>query len=133
MLEEGRQTPLAKFIEEYAKRSGYSHEEIGIMCGFKTADLIYSFIRGDVRLPLDKVAPMAEVLGCDSAQLFALALREWFSPQLFDQMQEAFLVAPNVDPIDLQWLRVLHDIFGGKLPEMNDRFKRRLQLVFKST
>jgi hypothetical protein len=131
MLEK-QQTPLAKFIEDNPKRSGYSFEEIGIMCGFKTADLIYAFMRGEIRLPLDKVVPMAEALSCDSGQLFTLALKEWFSQQIFEQMEEAFLAFPSLDTVELGWLKVIRDIFGGKVPEINDRFKRRLQLVLSS-
>ena len=131
MLEK-QQTPLAKFIEDHANRSEYSYEEIAVLCGFKTDALIYAFMRGEIKLPLDKVAPLAEALGCDGGQLFTLALKAWFSVEMFEQMEEAFLAYPSFDPAELGWLRLIREIFGGKVPEMNDRFKRRLQLVLKS-
>lgn len=132
MMLEKQQTPLAKFIEEHANRSGYSYEEIGILCGFKTANLIYSFTRGELRPPLDKIVTLAEVLGCDSGQLFTLAIQEWFPPELFDQMREAFLVYPSLEKEETDWLVTVREIFGGRVPEMNDHLRRRLKLVMKT-
>lgn len=131
MLEK-QQTPLAQFIEEHANRSGYSFEEIGILCGFRTGNLIYSFTRGEIRPPLDKITTLAEVLGCDAGQLFTLAIKEWFSQELFEQMQEAFLVYPSLEKAETDWLATVREIFGGRVPDMNDHLRRRLKLLMKT-
>lgn len=129
---ENQQTPLAKFIEEHANRSGYTFEEIGILCGFKTGNLIYAFTRGEIRPPLDKIVTLAEVMGCDCGQLFTLAIKEWFTPELFEQMQDAFLVYPSLEKAEKDWLTTIREIFGGRAPDMNDHLRRRLKLVMKT-
>ena len=131
MLEK-QQTPLAQYIEEHANRSGYSYDEIGILCGFKTGNLIYAYARGEIRPPLDRIVILAEVLGCDSGQLFTLAIKEWFSAELFEQLQEAFLVYPSLEPAEADWLKTIREIFGGQVPDMNDRRRERLKLVMKT-
>jgi hypothetical protein len=52
--------------------------------------MIYAFMRGEQRVPLDKVTPLSEALGCDSSQLFVLALKTWFSEDLFNQLEKCF-------------------------------------------
>jgi hypothetical protein len=123
-----QQTPLARFIEEQANRSCYSYEEIAILCGFKTSDMIYAFMRGERKVPLDKVAPLAEALGCDSAQLFMLALRSWFTEDLFNQVEECF-GAMQDNKAERGWLMAIREIFGGEVPEITVKMRRRLQFV----
>ena len=88
-------TPLVKFIKEKALLSERSYSEIAVLCGFKSTATIHLFVRGEVRLPLDKVASMAAAIGCESAELFMLALSEWFTPTLLAQMEQAFLYKPT--------------------------------------
>jgi len=128
-----QQTPLARFIEEHANRSPYSYSEIAILCGFKTDALIYAFMRGEIRLPLDKVAPLAEAIGCDSAQLFVLALKSWFSAELFGQIEECFLESDEEDNIERVWLLAIREIYSGKVPELTVKLRRRLRLVLKTS
>ncbi|EJL51628.1 hypothetical protein PMI09_04418 [Rhizobium sp. CF122] len=122
------QTPIARFIEEHANRSCYSYEEIALLCGFKTSDMIYCFMRGDRKVPLDKVAPLAEALGCDSAQLFVLALKSWFSDELFNQLEECF-GAMHGDKAERGWILALREVFGGEVPEITVKMRRRLQIL----
>jgi hypothetical protein len=123
-----QQTPLARFIEQHANRSCYSYEEIAIICGFKTSDVIYAFMRGERKVPLDKVAPLAEALGCDSAQLFLLALRSWFSEELFNQVEECFGAMQDSNA-ERGWLLAIREIFGGEVPEITVKMRRRLQFL----
>ena len=132
MLEK-RETPLAKFIKDHADRSERSYEEIAILCGFKTDALVHGFTRGEVRLPLDKVTLLAQAIGCDDKQLFRLTLKAWFSDEIFDQMQDAFLPDPSTGIVERNWLQFIRELIGGELPEMSDQFRRRLRLVLRST
>ena len=125
-----QQTPIARFIEEHANRSCYSYDEIALLSGFNTSDMIYCFMRGERKVPLDKVAPLAEALGCDSAQLFVLALKSWFSDELFYQLEECF-GAMQADDAERSWIRVLREIFGGELPEITVSMRRRLQMLVR--
>jgi hypothetical protein len=125
-----QQTPIARFIEEHANRSCYSYDEIALLCGFKTSDMIYCFMRGERKVPLDKVAPLAEALGCDSAQLFVLALKSWFSDELFYQLEECF-GAMQADDAERSWIRALREIFGGEIPEITVSMHRRLQMLVR--
>ncbi|MCF6369500.1 hypothetical protein [Rhizobium halophilum] len=123
-----QQTPIARFIQEHADRSCYSYEEIALLCGFKTSDMIYMFMRGERKVPLDKVAPLAEALGCDSAQLFVLALKSWFSTELFNQVEECF-GAMHENKAERGWILALREIFGGEVPELTVKMRSRLRIL----
>ena len=123
-----QQTPIARFIQEHAERSCYSYEEIALLCGFKTSDMIHAFTRGERKVPLDKVAPLAEALGCDRNQLFVHALKSWFSPELFNQLEECFGTRQE-SKAERGWIAALREIFGGEVPELTGKMRSRLRIL----
>lgn len=123
-----QQTPLVRFIEEHANHSPYSYEELALLCGFKTSDMIYAFMRGERKVPLDKVAPLAEALGCDSGQLFVLALKTWFSDELFNQLEECFGTIKE-NSAERSWIVALRETYKGDVPEVTVKMRRRLQIL----
>ena len=46
MLEEGRKSRAAHYIEEHIHRSAFSHAEIAALLGYNTGAVIYKFVHG---------------------------------------------------------------------------------------
>lgn len=56
---------------------------------FLKSKLFGIILRGDARLPLDRVEEVALTLGCDARQLFRLAMRQFYEEEsicLFERM-----------------------------------------------
>lgn len=123
-----QQTPIARYIEEHANRSCYSYQEIALLCGFKTSDMIYAFIRGERKVPLDMIKPLAEILDCDRKQLFILALRTWCNEEFFSQLEETFGTAQETEA-ERGWLAALREIYGGSVPEITAAMHRRIRVL----
>lgn len=123
-----QQTPIARYIEEHANRSCYSYQEIALLCGFKTSDMIYAFIRGERKVPLDMIKPLAEILDCDRKQLFSLALRTWCNEEFFSQLEETFGTAQETEA-ERGWLAALREIYGGSVPEITAAMHRRIRVL----
>mgnify|MGYP003948863519 CR=1 FL=1 len=125
---ESQQKTLANFIEEHAKKSPYSYEELALLCGFKTSDMIYAFAHSEWKVPLDKVAPLAKALDCDKGKLFVLALKSWFSGELFNQIEECFGAVPE-NSAERSWIVALREIYNGDVPEMTVKTRRCLKIL----
>lgn len=123
-----QQTPFARYIEEYANNSIYSYDEIALLCGFKTSDMIYGFMRGERKVPLHLIKTLAEVLQCDRRELFILALRTWFNEDLFSLLEETFGAAQET-AAERSWLEVLREIYKGDVPEITTTMRRRIRIL----
>jgi hypothetical protein len=119
---------VSRYIEEYANASAYSYKEIALMAGFKTEDILYSFIRGDVRVPLDIVDKLAPALGCDAGQLFVLVLQQHFTSNQIEKIQESFFSAPT-NAREAAWLREIRHFYKGDLPPLTPRLAEKLRAV----
>lgn len=126
MDNENKKSRVAEFIKHHVGRSALSYSEISIICGFNTNAVLYGWMRGDFKLPLDKVASLAGALNVDAGQLFALAMEDWFSPKLFGEMRDHFMSLPTVGP-EVAWVDVLRQIFDGNVPPMTDEIRAVLE------
>ncbi|MBB1249939.1 hypothetical protein [Rhizobium sp. G21] len=129
MLEK-RESPLSLYIKEHVDRCPLSDDEIGVICGFKNGNLIRAFAEGEIRPPLELIDPLSDVFGCDYGEFLTLAIREWFSPAVFEWLQEVRF--NYTDPVEKSWILALREIFGGTVPELSDRIRARLKLVMKT-
>jgi hypothetical protein len=128
MLEK-RESPLSLYIKKHVDGSPLSDDEIGVICGFKNGNLIRAFAEGEIRPPLDRLSALGEAIRADLSLLFSLAIRELFSPELLEQLQNMNL--NHVDHAETTWIRALNEVFDGQIPEINDRLRARLELVVK--
>jgi hypothetical protein len=117
---------VAKFIETHVSSSPYSVGEITAFCGFKSSEMIEGFIRGEWRVPIDKVPPLAQALGCDKRQLFILVLSSWFDKGIVSELEEAL---GSVSPAESSWLVCLREFYAGQVPKITPNSRRRLRLI----
>lgn len=66
---------VREFLGRYVDMSGRPQCHIAAEAGFTSPQMFNMVLKGRVRLPLDRLEPVAEVLGIDAAQL----LRIWFN------------------------------------------------------
>lgn len=74
---------VAHFIAQKIKEGGKSQLEIAEACGWgKTPNMVTMVKQGKSRLPLEKIGPMATVLGVQPVYLFWLTMQEYLPETL---------------------------------------------------
>ncbi|MDX8526975.1 hypothetical protein RFM68_20955 [Mesorhizobium sp. MSK_1335] len=124
MSKEKQNRTIANFIEKWANASPYSYRDIALVAGFTTADMIYMFMRGERRVPLDCVPALAEALQCDGNELWTLALQQYPSPQIFRAIQEH-----GHSPNEQAWLNALRTVSGHADPDLTFERSTRLREI----
>ncbi|MBB2836282.1 UNVERIFIED_ORG: hypothetical protein GGD51_006478 [Rhizobium esperanzae] len=122
-----RNSEVAKFIQAHLANSPYTVEEITLLLGFRGPDMVEGFLRGDRKVPLDKVQVLAEALGCDRRQLFESVLRSWFDIEFLDAIKEIF-AGGSSSSTEQEWIRFLRELYGENIPELTPALRRRLRL-----
>lgn len=87
MIAETRATPISTFIEGRLKDLNLNFRDVALMAGFSNADAVYSMMRGEAKVPIDCVPALAEALCSDAAGLLDLALRQFVSPELLEDLR----------------------------------------------
>ncbi|MDQ6436639.1 hypothetical protein RB623_21530 [Mesorhizobium sp. LHD-90] len=106
---------IGKYIEEYANASNYNYRDLAIMAGFTSANILYQFMSGRAKVPLDRVPGLAEALRCDPSHLFVLALEQYIEPNLFQQMRE-LVVSVTVN--ERGWIDAIRQASSGSDPRI---------------
>jgi len=99
-----------------------------MLCGLEDLDSISTYLRGDRRLPLDLVEPIAHVLECDRSKLFILTLRTWFDESFISLLEESFGSAQQTEA-ERSWLVALREIYQGDVPEITATMRRRIRIL----
>lgn len=124
MLGEPKKNPIAEFIRKWADASPYNYEDIAIMAGFSKAHIIYLFMSGEAKVPLDRVPGLAGALGCDANQLWTLALQQFFNPSDFLKIQELSI---ERTPNERAWIKAIRNFSGNADPELTPERLTRLE------
>ena len=73
---------VAAFIAKRIDEIGKAQKDIARECGWPKPNVVTMLKKGDMKLPLDKVGPLAKALQVDPALLFWLSLSEYASETL---------------------------------------------------
>ncbi len=68
----------------------YTQMEVAKLIGFKQPSILSIMKKGDAKMPLDKIAPLARVLDVDRNELFRLALGQYYADEGLKNMLECF-------------------------------------------
>jgi hypothetical protein len=121
-------TPGNRFLallETAINSTMVTQPEVAQVLGDTNPHLMGLILDGTIRLPLDKVAPMARLLGLDSAEL----TREWFAayvPHLLASVEE--LIPRTVSATEMGWVRGLRRHLGT-MPTFDDRWGDTLKMM----
>lgn len=84
-LPEGKRTPLTKLLMSKMYEHGYTLTSLGKAVGGYQTAVVARVVKGDMRIPLNKIGIFAKTLKVSPLRLFKLAY-----PELIDVMQEIF-------------------------------------------
>ncbi|PZR92073.1 MAG: transcriptional regulator [Stutzerimonas stutzeri] len=94
---------LQAFLYAHIEASPLTQKEIAEAVGYENPNMITILKQGDAKLALDRVVPMAEVLGVDPRHLFALALEAYYGDANARVMMKMFgkddLLNQPVEPV----------------------------------
>ncbi|NSY16295.1 hypothetical protein [Neorhizobium sp. AL 9.2.2] len=127
-MSSGRNSEVASFIQEHIEESAYTVEEITLLLGFQSTEMVEGFCRGERKVPLDKVNALAEALGCDRRRLFLLVLSSWFDTDFVRMLEEVFANG-SASSVEQGWIDFLRDFYSGNIPELTPQLQRRLRLL----
>lgn len=119
---------VAKFIQDHLETCHYSVGEIALLLGFRSTEMVEGFVRGDLRVPLDKVLPLSQALGCDKRQLFVLVLASWFGTEFVKTIEEV-LASDSTSSAEQGWIGFLREFYGQNVPALTPSLRRRLRLL----
>jgi len=82
-------TPItvAEFIADRLAEIDKTQREVAEACGFETPNIITMFKKGQMKVPLDRVGPLAKALDADPAHLLRLAMQEYL-PETWSSIEE---------------------------------------------
>jgi hypothetical protein len=124
---------ISLFLEKRLKEleDSINHRDIAIMAGFKSSDIIYMFVEGRAKVPLDRVTKLAQALGCDAAHLFILALEQNFEPAMFHELRELFTRSQNISSNELAWIQLIRDASGYTDPSITLSRAQKIRREFQ--
>ncbi|MBY5439339.1 hypothetical protein [Rhizobium leguminosarum] len=96
---------------------------------FLASPLFHMVLRGDVKLPLDRVEEVASVIGVDVRQLFRLAARQFYDEAaicLFERM----LGTPMTNE-EQKWLHEIRSAADGPVAEPSRTARRLVRALVK--
>lgn len=85
-----------------------TQQEVGYALGYTQPSIMSIMKMGRAKMPLDKIAPLARVLGVDRSRLFRLALAQYYEGEALANIAECLT---------------------GELPEDEERFLRKYRLM----
>jgi hypothetical protein len=115
--------PIRNYLSEHAVAAGLDPERLDGPSG-SPEHLLRLVLHGNAKLPLDKVADVAALIGCDARGLFRVTLAQFYSSDTI-QLLERMLAPPERNSAEEAWLGLIRRA-GGKGLEPPNRFARRL-------
>ncbi|EDQ31791.1 hypothetical protein HPDFL43_21809 [Hoeflea phototrophica DFL-43] len=129
MIEEHK-IAVSALIQKNLAECPYSLNEVAMLSGFQRPEVLEGVLRGDFRVPLDKVLPLAKALGCDEKLLFKLVMNSWFGVDFVKTIEDVF--GGNVLSVaENGWIDFLREFHSENVPELTTQMRRRLRLLLK--
>jgi hypothetical protein len=124
-----RPVSVAEYLTQQIALSGKTNLDIAREAGFAKPNIISMIKKGDTKLPITKVAPMARALGVDPIHLFKLVMQE-YQPDTWAALEEDILKQPVVTANEFEIIEVIRksNVVNPKVRNNEDR-KRILDAV----
>lgn len=81
------QLPIADYITQQIALSGVAQKEIARELGYDKPNIITMFKQGSTKVPLNKIAPLARILGIDAIHLLRMAMLE-YQPETWNVLEQ---------------------------------------------
>lgn len=101
-----RNISVAEYLTDQIRLSGKTQQEIAQEAGFNKPNIISMLKKGETKLPLSKVAPMARALGVDPVVLFRMVMNE-YEPQTWQAIEETILGQPVLTQNEIEIIELV--------------------------
>jgi hypothetical protein len=115
--------PIRNYLSEHAVTVGLDPEKLDGPSG-SPEHLLRLVLHGNAKLPLDKVADVAALIGCDARGLFRVALAQFYRHDTI-HLLERMLAPPERNSAEEAWLGLIRRAAGVRL-DPPSRVARRL-------
>lgn len=120
-----RRHSFAERMNRLINDSPMTQQEIAEALGYPNQNIITMFKKGSTRVPLEKVIPLATLLGEDPAEM----LREWFDVYMPGTLAQMELYMGNVlTAHEASWVRNLRKALG-KVPAFDGRWSEPIKMI----
>lgn len=113
---------MAAFFDSKVNSSRYRQNELSVMMGFKTPNLITMIKQAQTKLPIDKIPRVAKALDVDKVKLFEMAMME-YKPDEYKAIIEVF--GDPVSESEREVVNLLREILPESALENNTNFYLR--------
>lgn len=103
-------TTVAEFLADKMAASDLTQREIAEACGFDKPNIITMFKNGQTKLPINRIAPLAKVLGIDPVHLLRLVMSEYL-PETWEAIED-ILQSTLLSANELQLVRSFREVTG---------------------
>jgi len=104
MVKTARKVTVAKYLQQQIDMSDKSQKEIAEACGWERPNMVTMVKQGASKLPINKVAPMAKVLGIDPVYLLRLVMSEYM-PETWEAIEQTMASQPVIGQADIDLLK----------------------------
>jgi hypothetical protein len=122
-LDDMNDLPIRNYLSEHAAATGLNLKSLGGPLG-SPRNLLRLVLDGNAKLPLDRVADVAALIGRAARELFRVALAQFYSDESI-QLLEQMLAPPEKSAAEEAWIILIRRAAGQGLEPPN-RFARRL-------
>lgn len=120
---------VSKFMTKRIEQLGKPNREIAQLAGFTSGPNIISMIKnGDVKLPLDRVVPMAHALQTDPLALMRLALEQHLPLKEFPEIRK--MLTDVLSDNEREILELIRETSGNADPGLNDHRRQAIKDAF---
>lgn len=101
---------VAEFIADRLAILDKTQREVAEQCGFETPNVVTMFKQGRMKVPLDRIGPLAMALDVDPAHLLRLAMGEYM-PETWHSIEE-ILHSTILTANELELVRKFRELTG---------------------
>lgn len=121
-MKNGKSISVAAYIRMQIAISGVAQKDIAEALGYDNPNVITMFKQGKTKLPINKVGPLAKVLGVDAVHLLRLVMTE-YCPDTWQAIQHLIgksLITTN----EMEIIEVVRNTCGAVDLELKDKAER---------
>jgi plasmid maintenance system antidote protein VapI len=120
-------TKVARFLDKHIDQVvNRSHREIAQAAGWTQSNMVTMIKKGDAKLPLDRVVPLARAIGVDPMFLFRMALEQFMPDDETTARMLEFICTEN----EVEILGIVREASGNSDPKINDRQRAAVTETF---
>lgn len=125
------QMTVARFLEIQFTQCGKSQTEIAKELGYRKPNILSMMKKGETKLPLDMVGPMARVLNADPMYLLRLTMSE-YTPGTWASIEQIFGETRSVSREEMRLIEMKRKTMQGRELDLDDPRVQKAAQAFLS-